>query len=386
LKSLNWLEQESKSEIPSNLLNLEKLSKTNQISLNNIMDKKYISPKYYKIPNLPDNIISIIESENFNIFNLEEKIGSENTLPIIGSYILKRYNLFSKIDYEKFESFIEEIRKGYNRENPYHTDLHAADVTQTCLIYILKGKMKEIFNLNDLDIASIYISCMIHDYKHPGYNNLFLININSPVSIRHNDTNVLEAYHISQTYKLIKSNEKYNIFSLMNNEEYKYIRKRMIGLVLATDMIFHFKQLEDIKNLIKEYNIKKGKNREKIKENNKLNDIQQQFLEILIHACDISNPTKTFNIYNLWANKVMSEFFRQGDKEKELGLKVSMNCDRLTTTLPQCQIGFMNFIVGPLFISIVEIFPELNFLVENLNNNVEKYKKIHENYLKKQEK
>ena len=386
MKSLNWLEQESKSEIPSNLLNSEKLSKTNQISLNNIMDKKYISPKYYKIPNLPDNIISIIESENFNIFNLEEKIGSENTLPIIGSYILKRYNLFSKIDYEKFESFIEEIRKGYNRENPYHTDLHAADVTQTCLIYILKGKMKEIFNLNDLDIASIYISCMVHDYKHPGYNNLFLININSPISIRHNDTNVLEAYHISQTYKLIKSNEKYNIFSLMNNEEYKYIRKRMIGLVLATDMIFHFKQLEDTKNLIKEYNIKKGKNREKIKENNKLNDIQQQFLEILIHACDISNPTKTFNIYNLWANKVMSEFFRQGDKEKELGLKVSMNCDRLTTTLPQCQIGFMNFIVGPLFISIVEIFPELNFLVENLNNNVEKYKKIHENYLKKQEK
>ncbi len=386
MKSLNWLEQESKSEIPSKLLNLEKLSKTNQISLNNIMDKKYISPKNYKIPNLQDNIISIIESENFNIFNLEEKIGSENTLPIIGSYILKRYNLFSKIDYEKFETFIEEIRKGYNRENPYHTDLHAADVTQTCLIYILKGKMKEIFNLNDLDIASIYISCMVHDYKHPGYNNLFLININSPISIRHNDTNVLEAYHISQTYKLIKSNEKYNIFSLMNNEEYKFIRKRMIGLVLATDMVFHFKQLEDTKNLIKEYNINKGKNREKIKENNKLNDIQQQFLEILIHACDISNPTKTFNIYNLWANKVMSEFFRQGDKEKELGLKVSMNCDRLTTTLPQCQIGFMNYIVGPLFISIVEIFPELNFLVDNLNNNVEKYKKIHENYLKKQEK
>ena len=386
MKSLNWLEQESKSEIPSKLLNLEKLSKINQISLNNIKDKKYISPKNYKIPNLPDNIISIIESENFNIFNLEEKIGSENTLPVIGSYILKKYNLLSKINYEKFETFIEEIRKGYNRENPYHTDLHAADVTQTCLIYILKGKMKEIFNLNDLDTASIYISCMVHDYKHPGYNNLFLININSPISIRHNDTNVLEAYHISQTYKLIKSNEKYNIFSLMNNEEYKYIRKRMIGLVLATDMIFHFKQLEDTKNLIKEYNIKKGKNREKIKENNKLNDIQQQFLEILIHACDISNPTKTFNIYNLWANKVMSEFFRQGDKEKELGLKVSMNCDRLTTTLPQCQIGFMNFIVGPLFISIVEIFPELNFLVENLNNNVEKYKKIHENYLKKQEK
>ena len=246
--------------------------------------------------------------------------------------------------------------------------------------------MKEFFMLNDLDIASLYISCMVHDYKHPGYTNLFLININSPTSLRHNDTDVLEAYHISQTFKLIRSNEKYDIFSLMNNEDYRFMRKRMIGFVLATDMVFHFKQFDYLKNLIKENGIEKGKNREKMLENkDKLNDLQQQFLEILVHACDISNPTKPFSLYTFWADKVVSEFFRQGDKEKELGLKVSMNCDRLTTSLPQSQIGFMNFIVGPFFISFVDIFPELTFLTDNVKDNTERFKKIKEEEDKKKE-
>ena len=35
----------------------------------------------------------------------------------------------------------------------------------------------------------------------------------------------------------------------------------------------------------------------------------------------------------------MEEFFRQGDKEQELGLDFSPLCDRQTTVVPQSQIG-----------------------------------------------
>ena len=428
LTSLNWLEQESTSNetsSPSNVndvkkqnesyrelfkflennteikLKTEYIAKNNlehlhskeislnlakQISSGNIRDKNYISPKNSKFITIAEETILNVETQEFNILKLEEEVGAENTLSVIGCYILTVYGLYSKINYDKFEKFIQAITKGYNRENPYHTDLHAADVTQTCLVYIKQAKMKEILNLNELDIASLYISCMVHDYKHPGYTNQFLININSPTSIKSNDIDVLEAYHISQTFKLIRSNEKYDIFSLMNNDEYRIMRKRMIGFVLATDMVFHFKQFEYVKNLIKDYGIEKGKNREKMVENNeKLNDLQQQFLEIIVHACDISNPTKPFHLYTFWAEKVVAEFFRQGDKEKELGLKVSVNCDRLTTSLPQSQIGFMNFIVGPFFISFVDIFPELSFLTDNVKDNTERYKKMKEEDDKKKE-
>ena len=43
--------------------------------------------------------------------------------------------------------------------------------------------------------------------------------------------------------------KKYDIFSLMNNDDYRFMRKRMIGFVIATDMVFHFKQFDYIKNL-----------------------------------------------------------------------------------------------------------------------------------------
>ena len=161
----------------------------------------------------------------------------------------------------------------------------------------------------------------------------------------------------------------------------------MIGCVLATDMILHNKQFNFVKDNITNFNISKGENRDKILENvnEKIFEVQQDFLEILIHACDISNPTKPFNIYSFWADKVVTEFFRQGDKEKELGLKVSMNCDRLTVSKAQSQIGFMNFIVLPFFNSLTEIFPELIFLSDNVKNNIEVFNKIKEKEDKEKE-
>ena len=374
--------------------NLEKLQ-NKPISLSTL--KKFSQNKSQNINLIPtepekyilfsEESINKIETQEFNIFKLEEEVGAENTLSVISCYIFNSNNLYSYFNYNKFENFLQAITKGYNRENPYHTDLHAADVTQTSMLYTKKANLVKFLKLNPLDIASLYISCIVHDYKHPGYTNQFLININSPISIRSNDTDVLEAYHISQTFKLIMSNEKYNIFSELNNENYRLIRKRMIGCVLATDMIFHNKQFNFVKDNITNFNISKGENRDKILENvnEKIFEVQQDFLEILIHACDISNPTKPFNIYTFWADKVVTEFFRQGDKEKELGLKVSMNCDRLTVSKAQSQIGFMNFIVLPFFNSLTEIFPELIFLSDNVKNNIEVFKKIKEKEDKEKE-
>jgi hypothetical protein len=52
--------------------------------------------------------------------------------------------LYSIIDYTKFENFIEHIAKGYYRKNPYHTDLHAADVEQTSYILLKYGNLIEV--------------------------------------------------------------------------------------------------------------------------------------------------------------------------------------------------------------------------------------------------
>ena len=66
-------------------------------------------------------------------------------------------------------------------------------------------------------------------------------------------------------------------------------------------------------------------------------------LTMALHAADIANPAKREIIATTWAKRSMIEFFRQGDKEAELGLPVSPFMDRtkapLSSTIVNCQIG-----------------------------------------------
>jgi hypothetical protein len=45
----------------------------------------------------------------------------------------------------------------------------------------------------------------------------------------------------------------------------------------------------------------------------------------------------------------VNEFFRQGDKERELELEIGPMNDRFKTKLPASQTGFIDFIVMPLY-------------------------------------
>ena len=326
------------------------------------------------------------ESHKFNIFKLEQKVGRENILPVTATYIFSTLGLFNIIDYTKFEPFIFRVASGYHRQNPYHTDLHAADICQSLLVYYLFGSVQKYIDFNDLDIISLFISGSIHDFGHPGYTNNYLINTKNDIAIRYNDQSVLENYHVSESFNIIFKKNGCNIFENMSNDDYKYCRKRIIQCVLATDMTLHGKAFQFLKTKAQTYQIKNGKNFEKIMEDTDpvTNfNTKQEFLNILIHAADISNPTKPLDIYKLWAQRCIDEFFRQGDMEKRLGLPVSFNCDRNTVTLPQSQLGFIDAIVFPLFSLINEFFPGLNFTLENLKKNEEYYRGIKEKADKK---
>lgn len=97
-------------------------------------------------------------------------------------------------------------------------------------------------------------------------------------------------------------------------------------------------------------------------------------MNLIVHSADISNPTKTFGVYYKWAELVVQEFYQQGDKEKELGLKCS--CDRNKVSLYKSQLGFIDYVEIPFYGLFVKVFPKLNFLVENLNNNRERIKML----------
>ena len=69
----------------------------------------------------------------------------------------------------------------------------------------------------------------------------------------------------------------------------------------------------------------------------------------LLHAADLSNPCRPFGLARRWAERVLEEFFAQGDRERAEGLPVSPLCARDGTLMAASQIGFIGFVVLPYF-------------------------------------
>ncbi|KAL3308057.1 hypothetical protein Ciccas_013416, partial [Cichlidogyrus casuarinus] len=102
--------------------------------------------------------------------------------------------------------------------------------------------------------------------------------------------------------------------------------------VLATDMSKHMNLLADLKTMV-EMNHAAG--------SDVLNvdtySVRIQIMQNLVHAADLSNPTKPLPIYQKWVARISEEFFCQGDLERESGLEISPMCDRLNSCIPSSQ-------------------------------------------------
>ena len=308
-----------------------------------------------------------IDDKNFNIFEFESKVGKENTLLLIGKYIFNYFKFGDIVNQAKYDNWVEKIGKGYIRNNSYHHDLHAADTAHTSYIYLRYGLIHEIAKLDTSMIFAVTMSCICHDYKHPGVNNNYLIETDNDIAINYNDISVLENMHISEAFKLMHTNPNFNVFEGFDKEKYKKIRKQMICCVLSTDMTKHSSAINFLNNYLSKDNIPED------------ND-KQEYMNLVVHSSDISNPTKRFDIYFKWAKLIVEEFYDQGDKEKKLGLKCS--CDRTKVNIYKNQLGFIDFIELPFFSLITKAFPKLDFLLNNLNNNKQKIKQLEEEYNK----
>lgn len=51
---------------------------------------------------------------------------------------------------------------------------------------IINGGFDKMAELNDLDIMGVFYAAVIHDFKHPGFNNGFLINTKSELAFQFN--------------------------------------------------------------------------------------------------------------------------------------------------------------------------------------------------------
>ncbi|XP_068565563.1 dual specificity calcium/calmodulin-dependent 3',5'-cyclic nucleotide phosphodiesterase 1C-like isoform X1 [Cebidichthys violaceus] len=294
----------------------------------------------------PQDVITVLKHVDlwsFDVFALNDASG-DHALKFVFYELFTRYDLINrfKVPISALISFVDSLEVGYSKhKNPYHNLMHAADVTQTIHYLLLKTGMMHW--LTELEIFAIIFAAAIHDYEHTGTTNNFHIQTRSDTAMLYNDRAVLENYHVSAAYRLLQHDDEMNILSNLSKDDWRELRALVVEMVLATDMSCHFQQIKGMKSILQQPEaIDKPK-----------------ALSLLLHTADISHPAKHWDLHHRWTTSLLEEFFRQGDKEAELGLPFSPLCDRKSTMVAQSQIGFIDFIVEPTFTVLTEMIEKI---------------------------
>ncbi|XP_045474502.1 cAMP-specific 3',5'-cyclic phosphodiesterase isoform X2 [Harmonia axyridis] len=271
-----------------------------------------------------------------------------------------------KIPPKTFITFMMTLEDLYIKDNPFHNSLHAADVTQGTHVLLNTPALESVFT--PLEITAALFAACIHDVDHPGLTNQFLVNSGSELALMYNDESVLENHHLAVAFKLLQ-NEGCDIFCNMTKKQRQTLRKMVIDMVLSTDMSKHMSLLADLKTTVE---TKKVAGSGVLLLDNYTDRIQ--VLENLVHCADLSNPTKPLPLYKQWVERLMEEFFQQGDREREAKMDISPMCDRHSATIEKSQVGFIDYIVHPLWETWADlVHPDAQRILDTLEENRDWY-------------
>lgn len=281
--------------------------------------------------------------------------------------------------------------------NPYHNNIHAADVTQTMSFFITKPFLLPY--VKPLEILGSLLAAAIHDYRHPGVNNAFHVATDHELAIRYNDQSVLEAMHVASFFELLQD-EEMNPLADFSRTEYMEMRSLMIDMVLGTDMAHHFTETAKFKTKL----LQVARSQEQVRRgllglcagllravvacvveasawraqcaarfadgatmarlqgtgaHIATTEDTHMYLKMALHSSDVSNPVKPLAYAKRWADLIVAEFYAQGDAERERGIPISSFMDRTKGNIPKLQLGFINFIVAPLFEEWASVVEEI---------------------------
>ena len=326
-----------------------------------------------------------VTSWDFNIFEL-----SADDLYYMGSDIMHVLSIPTSFDVveRNFQGLMSNVRYYMTRNKlSYHNYFHALDVMQTCCSFITSFELGRF--LTDLEVFCLEIAAVCHDLDHPGFTNAYLNNSESRLSLSYNDTSTLENMHASLCFSIMRK-DGCDVFSEVEKANRQQARKLIISTIINTDMTYHFSLISDLNECVGRI-VKTEKEMEMggAMEGGDLtvgDSDREIILKSLLHVADISNPCKPWELSKEWSDRVLVEFFHQGDVEKEEGLAVSMNMDRDTTDQAELSLNFCDFIVAPFFLALIGIAPKMITVVMVMDDNRKEWDKLHAEHLKEKNK
>ena len=301
---------------------------------------------------------------DFDIFLFSETVASD-PMTVMGLYLMEHENLFSELSLSRVSAahFMRSIESRY-LSNYYHNALHAADVAHGFMHFLHSGTLASLLPA-ELRLGCI-LAAICHDVAHPGVSNQFLIATKNPLAIRYNDASPLENMHCCITFETMNLPNCNLIGDIP-------VRRTIIDLIMSTDMAVHNEILGTLNSRVKSFgNIDPTSTDRPIVANHKQPSDQTLILMGLLHAADVGNPAKPWVIYQKWTERVVAEFFIQGDRERDLGFEPLDFMDRSKyNLLPVYQINFMDFVVIRLYETLAQLEPYVNLKVcmDNVTEN-----------------
>ncbi|XP_020345223.2 cAMP-specific 3',5'-cyclic phosphodiesterase 4D-like isoform X1 [Oncorhynchus kisutch] len=357
-------EKEDKKNRPMcQISGVKKLQHSSSLNNSNI-------PRFGVKTETEDELAKELEDVNkwgLNVFKVTEFSGNR-PLTVMMHTIFQERDLLKtfKIPLDTFITYLMTLEDHYHGDVAYHNNIHAADVTQSTHVLLSTPALEAVFT--DLEILAAIFASAIHDVDHPGVSNQFLINTNSELALMYNDSSVLENHHLAVGFKLLQE-ENCDIFQNLTKKQRQSLRKMVIDIVLATDMSKHMNLLADLKTMVE---TKKVTSSGVLLLDNYSDRIQ--VLQNMVHCADLSNPTKPLQLYRQWTDRIMEEFFTQGDRERERGMEISPMCDKHNASVEKSQVGFIDYIVHPLWETWADlVHPDAQDILDTLEDNREWY-------------
>lgn len=250
--------------------------------------------------------------------------------------------------------------------NPYHNALHGACVAHMAVVIMRALRLSEY--MTPVEEFAYIIASLGHDAGHPGKTNAFLRSTQNPLALIYNDTSILENYHASLICHILRSQESF--FGFFSQQEWENVRKRVIQLVLATDMMSHFTHVN---------NVKERRTNGSLDYKNNIEDLWL-IMVLCIKAADIGHNFLPWCDHIPWTRALFEEFHIQGDEERLLSMPLLLFFDRTRSAdIPDSQLGFFQGFTMPLVEELISVCPNgeyiSRYVIKNAYDNLENWKK-----------
>ena len=218
--------------------------------------------------------------------------------------------------------------------NPYHNSRHVTDVTQCMYTLLLATKVAH--RLEPIELAAAFVGAICHDLDHPGLSNTWQNNEQTELARKYDGESPLEHHHLDEFVALAA---KYDLLGNIEPAQATRFKEIVTEMILATDMARHAKLMEKITASLTD------KAFDPMHDEVGINLL----LAIALKCSDISNQVRPWTVANRWNAVVYEEFYAEGDLDRAKGRAVAPLQDRTSNDVNKSSVGFIRFIVKPLF-------------------------------------